>query len=238
MAEGSALVRALADCSLFAGLDEATLAACARVAREQSLTPGQELFQRGDPGDRLYVVARGRLRIAVNSSEGRELSVRFAGPGDVLGEIAVVDGGARTADVTAVNAVQVIGIAAADFNRLWAEHPALARSVMRSLCERVRDTTEQLETIALYPVEIRLARFLLLSIGDERPEPGKRLPVELGLSQGELAQLLGASRPKVNVAFGKLEQAGALRRTQDRIFCDPTSWSRSPPAPRAEPRGT
>ncbi len=221
MAEASALVRALADCSLFAGLDEATLLACARVAREQSLTPGQELFQRGDPGDRLYVVARGRLRIAVNSSEGRELSVRFAGPGAMLGEIAVIDGGARTADVTAVNAVQVIGIAAADFNRLWAEHPALARAVMRSLCERVRDTTEQLETIALYPVEIRLARFLLVSIGDQRPEPGKRLPVELGLSQGELAQLLGASRPKVNVAFGKLEQAGALRRTQDRIFCDP-----------------
>lgn len=221
MAEASALVRALGGCRLFAGLDEATILACARVAREHGLTPGQVLFQRGDPGDRLYVVARGRLRIAVNSSEGRELSVRFAGPGDALGEIAVIDGGARTADVTAVDSVQVIGIAAADFNRLWAEHPALGRAVMRSLCERLRDTTEQLETIALYPVEIRLARFLLLTIGDQRPEPGKRLPVALGLSQGELAQLLGASRPKVNVAFGKLEQVGALRRTQDRIFCAP-----------------
>ncbi len=234
MAEAGALVRALGDCPLFAGLDEEALLACAKVAREQTLSPGQVLFQRGDPGDRLYVVSRGRLRIAVNSSEGRELSVRFAAPGDALGEIAVVDGGARTADVTAVNAAQVVGIAAADFNRLWAEHPALGRAVMRALCERVRDTTEQLETIALYPVEIRLARFLLLTIGDQRPEPGKRLPVDLGLSQGELAQLLGASSPRSmspSASSSRRARSGARRTASS---ARPTSWSRSRPATKAD----
>ena len=71
------------------------------------------------------------------------------------------------------------------------------------------------------PLNVRLARFLLLALGDRRASPGKRLPLELGFSQSELAQMLGASRPKVNIALGELESSGAIVRTLDRLFCDP-----------------
>ena len=80
--------------------------------------------------------------------------------------------------------------------------------------------------IALYPVEVRLARFLLIALKGQSSQGGKRIPLELGFSQGELAQLLGASRPKVNLALGFLEEAGAIGRTPDRLFCDPAILAR------------
>lgn len=97
---------------------------------------------------------------------------------------------------------------------------SLLSAVIAFLCRRQRETTSQLEGIALHPLDVRLARFLLLALGSRQAPPGKRLPLDLGFSQGELAQLLGASRSKVNIALGELESAGAIGRTLDRLFCD------------------
>jgi CRP/FNR family cyclic AMP-dependent transcriptional regulator len=69
-------------------------------------------------------------------------------------------------------------------------------------------------------MEVRLARFLLVALGEREAPPGRRLPLELGFSQSELAMLLGASRPKINAALGVLEESGAIGRTSDRLFCD------------------
>src|SRR5262249_61591874 len=93
--------------------------------------------------------------------------------------------------------------------------------IMSFRCWRVRNASDRLETIALYPMEVRLARFLLTAIGQRQAPPGRRLPLELGFSQSELALLLGASRPKINVALGILEKAGAVGRTSDRLCWDP-----------------
>ncbi len=102
-----------------------------------------------------------------------------------------------------------------------ARHPVIADRLIEFLCRRVRETTDQLEAIALHPLHVRLARFLLVALGERQAAPGKRVPLEIGFSQGEVALLLGATRPKVNEAFGALEQAGAIGRTIDRVFCDP-----------------
>jgi DNA-binding GntR family transcriptional regulator len=80
--------------------------------------------------------------------------------------------------------------------------------------------SDKLETVALYPMEVRLARFLLTTLGDREAAPGRRVPLELHFSQSELAHLLGASRPKINAALAALESAGAIGRTSDRLFCD------------------
>jgi CRP/FNR family cyclic AMP-dependent transcriptional regulator len=86
---------------------------------------------------------------------------------------------------------------------------------------RMRDASDRLEGVALYPMEVRLARFLLTVLGDREAPIGRRVPLELGYSQSELAMLLGASRPKVNTALSALEESGAIGRTSDRLFCDP-----------------
>jgi CRP-like cAMP-binding protein len=155
------------------------------------------------------------------SEEGRELSFRHAGAGDLFGEIAALDGSFRTADATALTDVAAYVLERNAFRELWSARPGIAAGIIGFLCRRLRETSGQLEAIALHPLEVRLARFLLLALGEREAPPGKRVPLELGFSQGELAQLLGASRPKVNTALGVLESADAIKRTLDRIFCDP-----------------
>jgi len=133
----------------------------------------------------------------------------------------MLDGGTRSADAVSLTDTGAYSLARGDFHRLADTHPALNRAVIAFLCRRLRDTTDQLEGIALYPIEVRLARFLLVALGGRVAPAGKRVPLDIEFSQGELAQLLAASRPKVNVALGVLESEGAIKRTADRLFCDP-----------------
>ncbi|MDP3407560.1 Crp/Fnr family transcriptional regulator [Bosea sp. (in: a-proteobacteria)] len=217
----AAIAAMLGEAAIFARLSPEALLACAAEFREQRFDQGQMLFARGDAGDRLILVAEGRVRLAVTTEDGRELSVRHAVGGELLGEIAVLDGGARSADAVALTAVLAYSLRRAPFEQLVARYPALSAGIIAFLCRRLRQTTDQLEGIALYSIEVRLARFLLVGLAGRKPAPGKRVPLDMAFSQGELAQLLGASRPKVNAALGSLEQAGAIHRTADRIFCDP-----------------
>ena len=215
------LVPLLAGTDLFGGLTAAELDACAAAFREQRFKKGEMVFARGDPAARLFLVIEGRVRLAVASEEGRELSFRHATVGELFGEIAALDGSPRTADATALTDVIAYTLDRQAFRELWSTRPGISAGVIAFLCRRLRDTTSQLEAIALHPLEVRLARFLLFTLGKPQVQPGKRVPLDLGFSQGELAQLLGASRPKVNTALGALESAGAIVRTLDRLFVDP-----------------
>src|SRR5262245_1640422 len=215
------LIPLLMRTDLFGGLSPDELAACAAAFRELRFKKGELVFARGDPGARLYLVVEGRVRLAVATEEGRELSFRHATAGELFGEIAALDGSPRTADATALTDVIAFALDHQAFRNLWSTHPGISAGVIAFLCRRVRDTSSQLEAIALHPLEVRLARFLLYTLGNAQAAPGKRVPLDLGFSQGELAQLLGASRPKVNTALGALESMGAIVRTLDRLFCDP-----------------
>ena len=220
MTSAETIAQLLSRHSTFAALGDEGLRQCAASMRSLTLDAGQTLFLRGDAGKALYLVLEGRLRLAVNSQEGRELSVRIVSAGELTGELAALDEGPRTADATAVQPTRVAALSSDALRRLIAQYPSFGFALIRFLCGRVRDTTDQLETIALYPVEVRLARFLLLAIDNLAKTAKAADSLQLGLSQGELAQLLGASRPKVNVAFGKLESLGAIRRQPGRLSCD------------------
>jgi CRP/FNR family transcriptional regulator, cyclic AMP receptor protein len=215
------IARLLADTPLFSTLAPDDLAACAAKFREVHFEKGALLFGRGDPGAHLFLVADGQVRLATATAGGRELSFQIAVAGDVFGEIALLDGWPRSAEATALTAVTAHILERSAFRELWSQHPAITDAVVAFLCRRLRDISDKLEGIALYPLEARLAKFLLVALGDQQPPPGRRLPLQLGYSQGELGLLLGASRPKINAALGALEQAGAIGRTQDRMFCDP-----------------
>lgn len=211
---------------LFGRLGEGDLALCAAAFREIHVDAGRQIFALGDEGSTAYVIAEGQVRLALATAAGRELSVRIAGPGDLLGEIAAFDAGPRTADATALTAVRAFTISAADLDRLFEACPGLARSVIHLLCRRLRATTDQLEGIALHRIEARVARFLLAQLDGRETGAGRRPALELGYSQGEWARLVGSSRPKLNAALGVLEAAGAIKRTSDRLFCDPAILAR------------
>jgi CRP/FNR family transcriptional regulator, cyclic AMP receptor protein len=216
----------LARTELFGGLPPNALAEVANRFHTVQFKRGQTIYARGDAGNALFLIKSGQVRFSVVSGDGRELSVRMAGPGEIIGEIAVLDRQPRTATGVAIATVTAYSLSRTELDRFMLQEPQMARNAIDFLCHRLRDTTDQMELIALYPVEVRLARFLLVALKGQQSQSGKRIPLELGFSQGELAQLLGASRPKVNLALGFLEEAGAIGRTPDRLFCDPAILAR------------
>jgi CRP/FNR family transcriptional regulator, cyclic AMP receptor protein len=212
---------ALARLDLFAGAAEADLDAIAALAVERRYQDGETLFLRGDRGEGMMVVLSGRIRLSLVSAEGRELILREAQPGEVIGEIAVLDGGQRSADATARGPVAVAFIGEAPFSRLMAERSSLQARIVKVLCRRLRDTTDQLEAIALYPLEARLARFLLWHLdrhGRTRSDGASIVP--LTISQSAIASFVGASRPKVNRLLQAFEEAGAIARRGAVVHCD------------------
>jgi CRP/FNR family cyclic AMP-dependent transcriptional regulator len=220
-ADEAAITRLLARTNLFKGLVTDDLAACAAKFRVTRFIRGQILFSRGDVGTHLYLVAEGQVRLAVATSEGRELSFQIATVGDLIGEIAVLDGGPRSAEATALTSVTTYTLERNAFRELWSAHPTISSAVISFLCWRLRDASDRFEAAVLYPIEVRLARFLLIALRGRKAPPGRRVPLQLGFTQSELALLLGASRPKINMALSDLENAGAIGRTLDRLFCDP-----------------
>src|SRR4029079_4831145 len=102
------------------------------------------------------------------------LSFRHATPGELLGEIAALDGGVRSADATALTAVTTYRLDKEDFRKLWTARPVLSERLISFLCGRLRDTSGQLESIALHPMHVRLARFFLIAIGVSKAAPGQR----------------------------------------------------------------
>ena len=197
------------------------LARLGAVAVARSWAPGEVLFQRGDPGDYLVALATGRVKLTLLTPQGRELILRHAEAGDTLGEFALFDLEPRSADATAVAATQGYVLSRRAFEDLSAHHPDLITGVARYFCRRLRETTDQLESIALYNLEARAARFLLFTLrqihGDDLP-PNPTLRLEI--SQTEIAAVLGASRPKVNRALQALTEGGALSRQGDAWVCD------------------
>jgi CRP/FNR family cyclic AMP-dependent transcriptional regulator len=215
------VVRLVRGTELFKDLTAGDQALCAGKFRKLCFAKGQILFGRGDAGTHLYLVAGGQVRLAIGTADGRELSFQIAVAGDLIGEIAVLDGSPRSAEATALTPVMTYALERNAFRALWTAHPNISNAIIAFLCHRLRDASDRLEGVALYPMEVRLARFLLVALGDRAAPPGRRVPLELGYSQSELAMLLGASRPKVNTALGTLEDSGAIGRTADRLFCDP-----------------
>ena len=206
---------------VFGTLDGAAREAVAAKLRPMTFPAGHMIFARGDQGQDLYVVLSGRVRLSILSIDGRELTFAHAGAGEVFGEIAMLDGKDRTADATAVEETHAMLLNRNAFDALMATIPELAQSVITFVCGRLREADMQLEGVALYRIEVRLARFLVgLAQQAQAGASVARAEIKLGMSQGELALLLGASRPKVNGAMKLLEDQGIVERSGDALHCD------------------
>jgi CRP-like cAMP-binding protein len=228
----TAVATLLGKTAIFGPLGQADRLAVAGQMLKAELQPGQIVFARGDAGRNVYLVVSGSVRLSVFSADGRLLSFKHANAGDIFGEIAALDGGRRTADAVALTRVVAMTLTKEQFDRLIETNPRVARAAIGWLCQRLRDTSAQAEAIALHPVEVRLARYLLsrlmpAPLGSPAAGTGDRkATIDLGISQGELASLIGASRQKVNAALGLLEGAGAVNRMGRRLACDPAVLAR------------
>lgn len=207
---------------LFAGAPEAALSALALASEPFRAGAGQILFHRGDPCDQLYLLAKGRIKLTLLSAQGRELVLRHVEDGDFMGEMAFFDGSQRSAMAVATSDCSGVVLTRAAYAGIAANlRVDLNGAALVFLCQRLRETTDRLEGIALFELPAQLARFLLSSLtqlhgADLPPDPALRL----AMTQGDLAAMLGASRPKVNRALQELEASGAIRREGPIIRCD------------------
>jgi|SRR5215217_222365 len=208
--------------AIFEDFGEEAIAVLDGLAKRRFWSANETVFQRGDSGDYLVLVTEGRFRLSLLTSGGRELTLRHAGPGDMLGELSLLDGEPRSADATAGVDGEGLVLRRGDFMLLQDAIPETRAALIRYLSARLRSTTEQLESIALFEIEARLARFLLLTLRQVFEDDIPKEPhLRLDLNQSELAALLGASRPKVNRAIVSLESAGAIRRQGATLVCNP-----------------
>jgi CRP-like cAMP-binding protein len=202
-------------------LDDHILQRISEAAQLREWPAGMVLFQRGDPGDYLVALVSGRVRMAVSTSQGRELVLHHAESGDIMGELALFDGAPRSADAMTLVPTTGYILTRRDFDAISAQEPELRVAIIHYLCRMLRDTTEQLEGLALYTLEARVARFLLFTLrqihGDDLP-PNPLLKLEI--NQSDIAAVLGASRPKVNRALHGLRDTGAVRRGGGAMECD------------------
>lgn len=212
--------RALARAAVFAGLDAATISALAASATRRAWDAGTVLFQRGDAGDYLLALTTGQVRLSISTPGGKELVLRHMGPGEVIGEFSLIDGQPRSADAMVVQPSSGILLQRDRFLRVAETHPLLGLALARHLCQQLRSTNYQMESIALYDLRSRVARFLLFALRDEGAASLGRVRLKMTLNQSELALLLGASRPKVNQVLQNMMADGVLERDGETLVCD------------------
>ena len=197
--------------ALFAALD-----ADAAQALRASMTPlrvvrGDTVFAEGEPGDRLFVVVEGKVKLGQTSVDGRENLLAVLGPGEMFGELSLFDPGERTSTATALTDVMLLGLGQRDLRPWLTGRPEVAAELLQALAQRLRRTNEAMSDLVFSDVPGRVAKALLeLSEKFGTPVDGGIL-VAHDLTQEELAQLVGASRETVNKALADFAQRGWLR---------------------------
>jgi CRP/FNR family cyclic AMP-dependent transcriptional regulator len=181
---------------LFRGLSATTLEQVAGLCVRRTYERDAVIFSQTDPGDALYGVVTGRVRISASSVGGKEIFLNIMEPGDTFGEIALLDGRPRTASASATAPSDLFMISRDAFLGLLSREPPIVDHLLQLLCTRLRWVSEFAEESALLPVAARLAR-RLLSLGKLHGRETKA-GIELKVSQDEMARFLGLSRQIVN----------------------------------------
>jgi len=200
----------LAQCGLFRRLSDAEREALFARARTQRYAANESIFLMGAPGDSMVAVLSGTIRISVPSSDGKEIVLAILGPGEICGEIALLDGKERTADAKAATACSVVVLERRDVLAFFAQFPDAWSKLIDVLCERLRTADQQMAEFAMSPVPVRLAKALLrLATADGHPNGP---PVErVHLTQRELGNVIGATRESVNKYLRAWQRKGCVR---------------------------
>ena len=207
----------LAQHFLLGQLDEAALDTLLAIASERRFTNGQVIFQKGDPGTSMMAVLGGRVRISAYSEDGREIILNMVDPGQLFGEIALLDGKERSADATAMGKTELLILDRRDFLPFLERNPKIAVQLIEVLCDRVRRTSEMVESIAFLDFGARLARLLLQMAENYGKPTDDGLLIDLRISQADLGNLIASTRESVNRQLSAWTQEGVIAVDQGKI---------------------
>jgi CRP/FNR family transcriptional regulator, cyclic AMP receptor protein len=209
--------RLLASCALFRDLSEDERKGLIARARVRAFSSGDTVFLMGSLGDSMMAVLNGNVRISYPSPEGKEIVLAMMQPGDFFGEIALLDGKARSADAKAVTACSLAVLERRDVLDFLQHHPNAWLGLIRVLCRRLRSLTERTGEVALLDLPSRLAKTLLRLAGLDQDEPQARPPLPINQSQRELGNIVGASRETINKCLREWQRNGVIKSENNLI---------------------
>ncbi len=196
--------------SLFAAMQPAEIDEILGFASERRVRRGQTIFSRGDSGSSMMAVLRGRVRISSVSSDGKEVTLNVINPGEIFGELALLDGKPRSNDAAASEDTTLLIVERRNFMPFLARNPDLMLRLVTVLCEKLRRTSMALEEIALFDLPVRLARVLLKLAEDYGRQQPAGTRIDLKLSQRDLSNLVAASRESVNKQLRAWREIGTV----------------------------
>ena len=202
--------KALERVPLFESLDAEDRARLLAVSSVRRMAARKRLFRKGDLGRELFVLLRGRAKAAATTKD-RGAVFDFFEPGEVVGEIALLDGGPRTATVTTVSSCDFLVLGRDEFLALLEREPRVAIRLLAACAQRLRHTSELVEDVVFLGLPARLAKKLLQLAREYGTDTGAGIRINLKLSQRELGELIGAARESVNRQLGHWEAGGVLR---------------------------
>jgi CRP-like cAMP-binding protein len=195
----------LATIPLLKGLDPDQIARFAELARERAYPRGTVIVFEDDPGDSMFIVRTGRVKVVRVGEDGREVILGLLGPGEYFGELSLIDGQPRSAHVIAMEDAQLIVLRREDFRRRVEESPAVAWALLGELSRRLRRADEQIGSLVLLDVDGRIAR-LLLDAASESGGP----TIQKRLTHQTIAQMVGASRETISRALRQFQKRGLI----------------------------
>jgi CRP/FNR family transcriptional regulator, cyclic AMP receptor protein len=180
---------------IFCDLDSEAFDQLCRYAKHATLKRGASIFSKGDPGNSLVAVVSGTVKISVSSPDGRSAILNLIGPGEIFGEVAVLDGQARTADATANTNCEIFVIDRREFLPFVRSQPALAMKFIELLCARLRWTSDQVEQVILQDLPGRLASALIRLTERHKLAQGGHT---IAITQQEISEMVGMTRESIN----------------------------------------
>jgi CRP/FNR family cyclic AMP-dependent transcriptional regulator len=198
---------------LFSGLDESELERLSKVAMRRRAARGEQVVRAGEDAETLIVLLTGRAKVTNFDEEGREIILAWLSPGEFFGEMGLIDGSPRSANVVAVEPCELLVLGKHEFQRCMQENFQVAQKLMQILVRRLREADRNIESLALLDVYGRVAR-LLLDMSED--DSGKRV-VRQKISKQDMARMIGASREMVSKVMRDLEVGGYIISEGDHI---------------------
>jgi CRP/FNR family transcriptional regulator, cyclic AMP receptor protein len=219
-ADGSAgpdaAVTALRACALFGSMDDAAIRAVARLLRTRRFRRNEVIFHAGDPGDALFVIESGSVKIVLASLDGEEAIIATLGPGAFFGELAILDGEERSATAVALEPTELGSLARTPFLELVAGEAGVRVALLAGLAGELRRLTRHVEELHFLALPGRLA-MRLVELAQQSDAPGPGAELSRHYTQSDLASMIGCSRQSVNRLLSDLSAEGLIRVEHDTI---------------------
>lgn len=201
---------------LFAELDEGELDRFSRVAVPRNFPEGTRVFHEGDQSDACYIVRSGTFRVTREHPDGRAITLATLGPGDIVGELAMLDGEVRSASVETLGGDgELLALPAKDVRALLKRHPDITVKMVAALTRRLRAANERISRQSFQTVPSRVAGVLSQMVDEESGEGDREITIRM--NQADLAQLAGTSRESVSRFLADLERSGVVRAGRGQV---------------------